>query len=182
MNRSTQPNRPPLVFQIGATNGNAILAAARVLVGHSPVDLEGLRREFVSELLYEGVNSDLGVLLDEFRAGSFASINIKPVLGPFSWLLLFEPNFDSDSEPWWSLVAEYDGDQALELAEQVRRVRGLDFIVLSIEDSLDDMPIPLTPLSFPWNDYRLVVAGVAEPGESMTFRKGHAYASISTIE
>jgi len=162
-----------LIVEAGADALDPLVLAAEALLGGESFRIEALPAPDTRDLLYRdfpGGLADLGALL---REGAVTSARIAPGDGRW-WMMLFRPMFDSDGAPWWSLVVEYRILAADRAFEELKRIPGVSFVSVSMEESLDFGPGPVTPGTFPWTHFRLIRAAVRDGAGGWVERRGPA--------
>jgi hypothetical protein len=172
-----------VVVECGAQEVGAVIDSLRILLGPIPVKVEVLHSGDDEDCKYADSGLDLLEARGALDAGDLSSIMVIPVdesAGVYA--MVFCPGFGGCATGWWDAIVEFETGYEADFIQRLRSVQGLDFVSISIEDSLD---IPegerVTEAIFPWQDWRLIEAVVADeiPFSKKEIRRGPAARKVS---
>jgi hypothetical protein len=173
-----------LIYQLGASNIQALLAAAKVVVGNEAYSSSALPSTgaYRMDLIYEARSESFEALFSELSTGTISSVRIVPDAGNVVWLIAYPPRFDSTQHEWWDLTFEFKGVDYRPLFDRLRQMEELDFVAVSLDEGLDfEESVRVDATSFPWSDRKLVIASVrslTHDAPEQTVARGPSYAEL----
>ena len=140
-------------------------------------------RHLENDLLAHLFHGGLDQVLLGLVSGEFVSVDIELDKSPNAErILVHHPNLGEDNFPYWLADVFVPRLHDLSMLEIAKAIVGMKFAALWHEDSPDlgQMGM-LTKKNFPWGDWRLIAAAIAEEGGDIVneeVRKGPAHTSL----
>lgn len=156
-----------VMLEIGSSSLGPVRSAIESALADVAYTIEVLRTENTHGLEYHPVDADLDEVCAELTAGVLSSIRLRSVGADGTWALLYGPTFARDRPRPWTGVVELRHPRYKPLFEQLVGRGDLDFVVVSLEETLDLTAGSMTPSTFPWDDWRLIMAALPN-GEGLT--------------
>lgn len=133
------------------------LATALADVGYT---VEVLPVQYTTSLEYHQAETNLEQVYANAIGGEISSVRFRSEGTHLTWALLFAPSFGPDRARPWTGVVELRHADYRPLFDELLEEKGLDFLIVSQEETLDLEPDSLDPSTFPWNDPRIIAAAV----------------------
>jgi len=147
-------------------------------VGHK---IEVLSTEATASLEYASVNVDLDAACSALQSGELSSIRLRSDGADVAWVLLFGPTFGSGRAEVWTAAIELRHHKYRPLFERLLKQDDLSVVIVSMEETLDLSPTTIGPSTFPWNDWRLIVAAVRDDAKHWHIGPGPAARRSSNL-
>ncbi len=150
------------ILDFGAQDIKPIMDALQALIGQVRVEVE-LPSSASRIDDYSPSGLTLAQATEELASGRSHSILISSSEEETDFFaLVFSPQRVGASNLWWHGLFEFKAEYSRQLFDTVRQAPGINFVSLSMEDSID-LPenAHVTEETFPWDDWRLVEAVVA---------------------
>jgi hypothetical protein len=167
----------PFVLEMGARDPKSVVNLVRNLIPHIE-RIEILWNKHEQGCEFETFGSNVETAIVELKDDKALALQLRPAKGAsIDLCLLCSPRFSGLASRLW--YASIDGITDPErFRVEGLRTMGMEFISLSIEDSLDlDHLTEITDETFPWQDWRLVEAAVGDPGQ-VPVRHGPAFSKL----
>ena len=165
-----------VVVQFGSQDANSILQAIQALSGVRRLDVE--IASATSGFNYHPSGLNVTDAFELLAADEVQSLLISPAEEQAEFFaMVFCPYFDGDASSYWYGTFELKTGYTDELINTVRQIPRVDFVAVSLEDDLDLSDVEqVTKETFPWADWRLIEAVVADGQDlgSQQIKKGPA--------
>jgi|SRR5256885_13854566 len=148
------------MLEFGSNSLRPVRGAIELALADVAYTIEVLRTENTSGLEYRPVDANLDDVCAELIGGALSSIRFRSDGADVAWALLYGPTFARDRPRPWTGVVELRHSRYQLLFEQLVGRGDLDFVVVSLEETLDLTPGSMTASSFPWDDWRLIRAAL----------------------
>lgn len=151
-----------LLINVGARSVDAVRSAADRMLADAEYTIEILPTIRRAQLDYAPAVGDVDSNYAALTQGTVCSLRLRPDTPKIAWVLIFAPAFGEKRPAPWTAVAELRDPAYRPLFEMLLEIPGLDFVVASIEETLDLEPHHVDVKSFPWADWHLLRAAVME--------------------
>ncbi len=149
-----------IMLEVGSNSLAPVQSAIESALADLGYTIEVLQTEDTSGLKYRLADADLDAVCARLATGELSSVRLRSDGADVAWALLFGPTFGSDCPRPWTGALELRHTQYRPLFEQLVKGKDLDFVVVSQEETLDLTPAAITSTTFPWNDWRLIMAAL----------------------
>lgn len=176
-----------LILKFGALQSEPVFEGVRQLMPDCAARFFVVPRLCEQSLAADLFHGELDQVFNGLLSGELVSVHISfDTPSDTKMILVHHPNLGEDNFPYWLVEIEFDRWHDLSCIEVVKALAEMKFATLWFEDTPDfGQWGTLTVEQFPWDDWRLIAAVVAQEGSDITkenVRKGPVYAKWQCSE
>ena len=154
-----------IMIEFGSTRLGPVRGAIETALADVGYTIEVLTATKTHDLEYQRVETDLETACGELAKGTLSSVRLRSDGAEVAWALLFGPTFGSDRARPWTGVVEVRHSRWQAIFDRIVSLGEVDFLVVSLEETLDLAAGAISAGRFPWNDARLIKAALpTNPG------------------
>lgn len=150
-----------IMLEVGSTRLVPVKSAIESALADIGYTVEVLKKATTTDLEYQRAEADLETTWSQLANGELTSVRLRSDGAEIAWALLFAPTFGPDRARPWTGVIELRHSGWQPVFDRIVSLGEVDFVVVSLEETLDLVPTAISPASFPWSDARLIKAAIA---------------------
>lgn len=159
-----------LVFEFGSHEFRPVVEAIRRAIGEIPYDIQCLPATGTD---YIPTNDTLESVEAKLARTEISAFSLHPREGMVRYALILKPHFEGNSLSQYLGTIEYAGRDFWPVWDLLLKTPELTFACLGFEEGLELTNAQLTPKTFPWGDWPVVIAALRDAGSGLwTTRKG----------
>jgi hypothetical protein len=160
-----------LVFEIGATELQPVIEAIELAIGSVAYTLSCVPK---GSEAFSPTRDTLSSAAIKLEAGEIGAFSLHPTRGLIRYALVLEPYFANRGTSLYLGTIEYTGDDYRDLWNVLLGLGGLRVVCVGFEEGVELTDEQLTPGSFPWDQWPLIIGAVRDEttSTSWTIREG----------